>query len=178
MQNLWLKHSIGQQFEEQSYRKLVYWITRMKSQTLLVKKALVLVMIIAFITSCEPDFALTDSETSVLLLSAGFQQNELNTMICIAHHESAMRPDAIGVATPLGKGKDSIDIGLFQINNYFWARPISEGGCGVTEYQLLDPAINAQCARRVFNRHGYDGWVAYRKHMLRCNDYVADLRLE
>lgn len=129
---------------------------------------------VVFFSSCYQTYS--ETETKTLLESVGFLPHEIDTMICIARHESGLRPDAIAVVNNGGPQKNSLDVGLFQINSYFWARPTAKGGCGVEEFELLDPWINARCARQVFNRHGYNGWIAYKKHRFLCDNYVADAR--
>lgn len=119
---------------------------------------------------------LSEWEVARLLFLAGFKPEEIHTMICIAQHESHLRPDAIGYATASGRARNSRDIGLFQINSYWWARPVKDGGCGVSEEELFDPEVNSRCAHRVFERHGFSGWVAFKKHETKCRTYLADLR--
>lgn len=144
---------------------------------------------LGFLTSCGDEYyqsATVDSSTfsttnnlsewdvAKLLVDAGFKAGEIHPMICIARYESALRTDAIGYATQ-GVARGSKDIGVFQINSYYWARSRNQGGCGFSERQLFDPIKNAQCARMVFERHGFDGWVAFKKHRTTCQNYVADL---
>lgn len=125
-------------------------------------------------TSAPLPTRLHEGDVARLLVDAGFRAHEIHTMICIANYESGLRSDAIGIATH-GRARGSRDIGIFQINAYFWARPRGEGGCGLTELQLLDPRANARCARMVYERHGFNGWIAYKKNRMTCQNYIADL---
>ncbi len=118
---------------------------------------------------------LNEWEVAKLLVDAGFKAGEIHPMICIAKHESGFRTNAMGAVTK-GKARGSRDVGIFQINSYYWARPKSVGGCGMTEQELIDPLENARCARIVYKRHGFDAWVAFRKHRMICTSYVANLR--
>lgn len=122
-------------------------------------------------SSCARDYALSEHEVAELLVTAGFKSHEVGPMLCIARYESAMRPEAINVNVSQKTKKSSYDIGLFQINTHWWARPVVDGGCGLQEHELFNSYLNTHCARRVFNRHGYDGWNAYKSHKVECNSY-------
>jgi len=122
-------------------------------------------------SSCARDYALSEEEVADLLITAGFKSHEIGPMVCIARHESAMRPEAINMNISSRTGKSSYDIGLFQINTHWWARPTVDGGCGIQEHELFNSFLNANCARRVFNRHGYEGWNAFKSHRGECSAY-------
>ena len=103
---------------------------------------------------------LTEGQVYELADNAGFSNKTSHTMVCIATHESARRPSAVGV------NKDgSRDIGLFQINDRIWAK--------VCPGDLTNPRVNAQCALRVFREQGLRAWIAYRKYKTKCDNYRA-----
>jgi hypothetical protein len=122
-----------------------------------------------------PNNRLREWEVAEFLYEAGFKDEEVHQMVCIARYESGLKSKAIGRAAT-GQAKGSKDIGLFQINTHFWAKSKSKGGCGISEADLFDPSINARCARMVYERHGFDGWVAYKRNRATCQRYLADLR--
>jgi lysozyme C len=106
---------------------------------------------------------LSPSEVASLLRGAGFRESVIPEMVCTAKYESSYYAGAQNRNT-----NGSTDYGLFQINDRYWLRP-----CGVTRQQLLDPATNARCAKRVFDEQGLDAWYGYKAHRSECDRFVV-----
>ncbi len=102
---------------------------------------------------------LSEQEVMTHIREAGFPEESVNTMLCVAQHESARRPRAINV-----NRNGSTDYGLFQINGSVWG-----SRCEID--RLFDPAYNARCAKIVFDEQGLTAWVAYNKHKALCDNY-------
>lgn len=86
----------------------------------------------------------------VLLFLAGFRGEQIDIMSCIAQHESSLRPAVVHVNT-----NGSKDIGLFQINDKWWGEECKD-------LYLYHAYYNTLCAKRVFDKQGYDAWIVYR----------------
>ncbi len=84
-------------------------------------------------------------------------------MVCVAIHESALKPTAIN-----GKlnRNGSVDYGLFQINDKVWGEK-----CDVD--RLMDPKYNTECAKIVYDNQGLEAWYGYKKHKKKCDNYKA-----
>jgi C-type lysozyme/alpha-lactalbumin family protein len=87
------------------------------------------------------------------LIDKGVPHHDANTLVCIAHHESKLKPGAINHHNSNG----TKDYGLFQINS-IWKKP-----CGLSAKQLLDSKKNLTCAVHVYNKQGLKAWVTYPK---------------
>jgi hypothetical protein len=109
--------------------------------------------------------ALSDDELNNVLLTAGFPQESLDTMRCIAQKESGAYPEAYCSSAT---DDEVLAIGVFQIHK-FWFKECT----GVDEEEsqlniLMDPAQNAKCARRVYlssralTNNPYKQWDVYR----------------
>ena len=91
------------------------------------------------------------------LLAAGFSEEDVPVMTCIAEKESSFYSKAQHF-----NNNGSIDYGLFQINDRIWSRDYTKGACPYSTKDLLDPQKNALCARRVFRIQGYSAWYTFR----------------
>ena len=107
-------------------------------------------------------------QVAQLAADAGFTGYQVTTMVAISKAESNHDAYAIGVVdNPTSPAHRSIDVGLWQINSYWWPT--------VLLAVLLDPAGNAGQARKVFEsrfnsaeggytarvRAGYAAWHVY-----------------
>ena len=102
---------------------------------------------------------LSPGQVAQYLRSAGFPEQAIGVMVCIAKWESSYYTGAINHNTG-----GTTDYGLFQINTYYWG-----SACGVSGSQLMDPAVNARCALRVYREQGYNAWYGYQAHKGECN---------
>jgi C-type lysozyme/alpha-lactalbumin family len=91
---------------------------------------------------------------------AGFPEDMVPVMTCLAQYESSFRP----LVTNRNKN-GTTDYGLLQINE-IWLKD-----CRVTSNQLKNPYINAKCALRVYQKQGLNAWVAFKKHRRQCLKY-------
>jgi len=95
--------------------------------------------------------SLTDAEMRAVLTEAGFEGVLFEEGLRVSFGESVGWQPRI-----MGDGGRAY--GLFQIHADPWA-----GWCGVTPEQLLDPLINARCARRIVTEYevprGYQRWA-------------------
>lgn len=76
--------------------------------------------------------------------------------IAVARCESGLRSNAINKANKNG----SKDMGLFQINSVH----------GIPERYLLNPVINAQVAKQMFDANGWNNWRSSNK----CHGLLAN----
>ncbi len=83
-------------------------------------------------------------------------------MICIAEFESSFRPNAVN--SKLNKD-GSADYGLYQINAKYWFK-----ACKLDKQKALIPIYNIRCAKLVYDKQGYNAWVAYKKHKKTCDN--------
>lgn len=104
-------------------------------------------------------------DTAYFLLEAGFVGWQVVRFGAIAAAESALNAYAINVNhIPGSIAHRSLDIGLLQINSFFW---LSES---VSISLLLDPAGNCRTAFDIFKYFGglrdpvkgYNAWASYR----------------
>lgn len=98
-----------------------------------------------------------------ILTTFGFSIPDAQVMVCIAQHESSFKVDAINQDLNVD---NSIDYGLFQINDRFWMQ-----ACNTTPEELLTIEGNVVCAKKVHAQLGFDGWVAYKKYKQTCDNY-------
>lgn len=103
---------------------------------------------------------LTEAVVLSLLKAAGFTGQAALTMLCVARFESAFNPKAVNV-----NNNESVDIGLYQINDKWWG-----DHCDID--QLFDPIYNIECAKLIYNKRGFDAWIAYQKNQDRCDNYT------
>lgn len=104
---------------------------------------------------------LSERQVAHHLKLAGFPENVIPTMVCVAKHESRLKTNAVNL-----NSNGSVDHGIFQINDAWW---LSE--CGVDPEGLKDPMVNARCAKTVFDRQGLMAWYGYQKNWAICNNY-------
>lgn len=121
---------------------------------------------------------MTPVEVAQHLVDAGFTGWQVVTMTAIAGAESAYDPHAVHVvdSNPEAKAYRSIDMGLFQINDFWWEQALRDADIlkpGLpASVQLLDPAINARAARFVWvesgdgdPHEGYEAWTTWREDL-------------
>lgn len=99
----------------------------------------------------------------LFLLDAGFTREESKVMVCIAELESSLNP--LAVNDKLNKD-NSIDYGLFQINDRLWFK-----ACNLTPVTALEIKPNIKCARMVYKQLGFNAWVAYRNKGKVCPNF-------
>jgi hypothetical protein len=101
---------------------------------------------------------LTEAGVATVLASAGFPTPMIPIFSCIAFYESGWRPRAQNK-----NQNDSHDTGLLQIND------IHLPFCGLKERTaLFELDLNAQCAKKVWDKFGLNAWVAFRKKRAIC----------
>lgn len=105
-----------------------------------------------------------------MLTTLGFTIPDAQVMVCIAKYESGLRIDAINKDL---NDNNSIDYGLFQINDRFWMQT-----CNTTPAELLTAHGNIRCAKKVFERQGFNAWIAYKKYKQTCDNYKVFKREE
>jgi|GEM_PF-3476372 len=103
---------------------------------------------------------LAEHEVASVLRIAGIPRAQVNAMTCTARFESSFNPRAVN-----SNSNGTHDTGLFQINDV-WLE-----ACEVTRTDLLDPIVNAKCARQILDKQGLKAWMAWqtRKHV--CDAY-------
>lgn len=89
----------------------------------------------------------SDADLLRFARAAGFSSGEAVTAAAIAIAESGRNTRAVNRNT-----NGSVDRGLWQINSVH----------GYPADKLFDPAFNARAAREVFEKQGWDAWVAYK----------------
>ena len=104
-------------------------------------------------------------DLKVLLRNAGFSQDEIPVMLCIMKWESSFFERALNY-----NNNGSIDFGLFQINNRYWGKR-NRSGCSYVGSELLNYKNNLRCARKIYQKKGYNAWNAYKKHKVECLNY-------
>ena len=95
-----------------------------------------------------------------ILRKVGFPEHSLNELVCTAKSESSFNPKATHV-----NNNGTTDSGLFQIND-IWLRL-----CNVTRLELLNPWVNAKCAKKVFTEQGLSAWMAFNSRERFCRSY-------
>ncbi|CAG4949352.1 unnamed protein product [Colias eurytheme] len=102
----------------------------------------------------------------------GLPENKLRDWVCLVEKESSRRTDAIGMQNSDG----SWDHGLFQINDRYWCNRAGWPGkeCNVSCDQLRSNDITeaVRCAKKIFARHGFSAWVAWRSY---CQYNLPDI---
>jgi hypothetical protein len=101
-----------------------------------------------------------EREVRSVIVQAQFPQAAVNKMVCAAWYESNWHTSSYNT-----NSNGSTDFGLLQINSIHWR------GCGVTRTSLADPAVNARCARKIFQSQGLGAWYGYRNHKRICDNY-------
>lgn len=92
---------------------------------------------------------LSPKQIYALAVDAGFPKpGTATTMTAIALAESGGRTDAVG-----HNSNGTTDTGLWQINSSH----------GYSQASLLDPRQNARAAKAIWDRQGYNAWVAFKK---------------
>lgn len=105
---------------------------------------------------------LSEGEVATVLANAGFPDNVIPTMVCIAKYESSFYTQATN-----RNWNGSVDYGLFQINNFFWIT-----GCGLrSANQLMNVETNTRCALTIYRQQGLNAWYGYQYHRSECNSY-------
>jgi hypothetical protein len=102
---------------------------------------------------------LTPAEVADHVRAAGFAEKSVGKMVCIAKYESSYYTRA----------QNGIYRGLFQIGTLHLGRK----GCPAQAEGLYDPALNAKCAKTVFDAQGIGAWSAYGSHKTECDKFVA-----
>ena len=92
----------------------------------------------------------------VQMIQKYFPEQEVNNAQNIAMTESSFNPQAINVNT-----NGTRDIGLFQINEIHAPEILKQ--FGYTMDDLLDPEKNMQVASWLFQKKGWQPWVAAKK---------------
>jgi len=87
------------------------------------------------------------------MVNRGVTPDDAQTFMCIAYHESKMKPKAINKYNSNG----TKDYGFFQINE-IWIKQ-----CNTSITKLLDIRHNTDCAIHVYNKQGLTAWATYRK---------------
>jgi hypothetical protein len=90
---------------------------------------------------------LSPREVALLVLSTGWTGEDAVTAVAVVGAESGFRIRAKNVAK-----NGTFDAGLFQINSIH----------GYNEGTLYVPGLNAQAAYKLYQRRGFQPWVAYK----------------
>ncbi len=104
---------------------------------------------------------LSEIEIADHLRDAGFPESAVPTMVCVAKHESSYYTGATNTNT-----NGTTDYGLFQINSYYWGKT-----CDATASELMNPSVNAACAKIVYKQQGLNAWYGYQYHRSECDGY-------
>ncbi len=104
---------------------------------------------------------LSEIEIADYLRDAGFPESAVPTMVCVAKYESSFYTGATNTNT-----NGTTDYGLFQINSYYWGKT-----CDVTGAELMNPVVNAACAKIVYKQQGLNAWYGYQYHRSECDSY-------
>ncbi|MBX3232057.1 MAG: hypothetical protein KIT84_19920 [Labilithrix sp.] len=103
---------------------------------------------------------LSPSQVSSELRAAGFEESAIGKMLCTAKYESSYYDRA------LDRSGRNVKRGLFQIASKY----VGElDGCPNSTEELYDPALNAQCARAIFEAEGIETWSSYTAHKSECD---------
>jgi hypothetical protein len=103
---------------------------------------------------------LTPAEVATDLRNAGFAENLIGKMTCVAKYESGFRERA----------QNHSFLGIFQIGKFH----VGEiRGCPKTVDELFDAAKNARCAKGVYDAQGIKAWAAYAGHKSECDRAAA-----
>lgn len=111
---------------------------------------------------------LSDDQIAKLCYDVGFRGEDLVTAVRIVMGESGGDPSARNVNVQAkGKYKDSVDRGLFQLNNVAFAN--------VPDNEAYDPIKNAQYAYAAFRKYGFRPWKGRTQfHTLKWKDLTPD----
>jgi hypothetical protein len=102
---------------------------------------------------------LTAAQVAGLLRDAGFEEDMVGKMTCVAKYESSFNERAT----------NGSHYGLWQIATMHVGKV---DGCPQTKDELFEGAKNAQCALGVFNAQGIGAWTAYKSHRSECDGFV------
>lgn len=105
---------------------------------------------------------LSPREVAGLLRDAGFPESVVPEMVCTASHESSFFERASHK-----NHNGTIDRGLFQINNI----NLGHAGCRASSTTIYDPAVNARCAKAIYEAQGLNAWYGYKSNRAECNAY-------
>lgn len=113
--------------------------------------------------------SLDDKQIYQLARVAGFSQGEAKTMTAIAIAESSGNPRATADTrgrTDLPKGtSQEYSLGLWQVN----ALANSDLIEGQKPDVLYNPLINAQAAKKIYDRQGFNAWSVYKNRTIYKN---------
>ena len=98
----------------------------------------------------------TPSEVAAHLRNAGWEENMIGKMVCVAKWES----------TFFTRARNGRHHGLFQISTLHLGTMPS---CPSTVEALYNPATNARCALAIYKRQGIRAWTAYGHHRAECS---------
>merc|ERR1711970_254785 len=105
----------------------------------------------------------------------GLARATLGNWVCLVQYESSYNTGATNDNT-----NGSRDYGLFQIHDNYWCDPSVGYGadCGVSCDNLLnsDIADDVNCAKIIWNRHGFEAWYGWINHCKGQNveEWVSD----
>ena len=103
---------------------------------------------------------LSEQTVANLLRKAGLPENEVHLLTCTARFESGFNPRARN-----RNANGSQDSGLFQIND-IWHRD-----CSTSRTGLMNPLVNARCAKIVARKQGLGAWMAFEEKEAICKRY-------
>lgn len=108
---------------------------------------------------------MTQEQVAQLISNAGFPEEIVPLVTCLAEKESHFRPNAVHHNT-----NDTSDHGLLQIND-IWVG--GQGACNVASAkELLNPEKNVACALVIYETQGLKAWSTYRKFKHTCTAYT------
>ncbi|XP_018021946.1 lysozyme c-1 [Hyalella azteca] len=110
----------------------------------------------------------------VLYRDYGFQRDTLGDWVCLVQWESSYNTRATNVNT-----NESIDYGLFMINDYYWCYSSSPyADCKVDCSALINDDIDddVSCAVLIQSRQGFAAWYGWQNHCKGqdVESYVSD----
>jgi hypothetical protein len=100
------------------------------------------------------------SEVASHLRNAGFQENMIGKMTCVAKWESSF----------FERAQNGRHRGLFQISSLHLGKM---KGCPSDAEALFKAETNVKCALGVFNAQGIKAWSAYTAHKKECDSFRA-----
>jgi len=103
---------------------------------------------------------LTPSEVATHLRNAGWPENLVGKMTCVAKWESSF----------FERARNGRHYGLWQIS---WKHLGETPNCPRTAEAVYDAAANARCALSVYRMQGIRAWSAYSLHRRECDRYPA-----
>lgn len=112
---------------------------------------------------------LSPARVASLLRQVGVEGAAVNKLVCTAKWESSFYTGAKNFNKNSAGQVTSTDIGLFQVNDRWWLEE-----CGVTRNELLDPLVNAECAKQIYDQQGITAWYGYKAHKAECDSYTIE----